>query len=124
MPKSRKPKAPAAFTPAQLDVLTKALARIERHSERRDECLIWTGAVAGAGRPCLRVNGKTYYVARLMLAAKLGRPLEAGKLAEHGPCDNPLCIEPEHLTEGTFTSNLRAAWARKRRRLHPKTMSA
>jgi hypothetical protein len=95
--------------------------RIARHTYRDSSgCLIWTAAVGGrqggdTGRPVIRIAGQTWYVARVMLERKLGRPLREDMVAAH-TCDNGRCVEGEHLEEQTYSANLRAAWCRKRRK--------
>lgn len=61
--------------------------------------------VKGGTRPKKNIGGrKTVWMARWILEQKLGRPIESGKIACHR-CDNKLCIEPEHIYEGTYRSN-------------------
>jgi len=50
--------------------------------------------------------GRNHYQAsRLVLEAKLKRPLTSGMLSCHR-CDNPSCFEPSHLFEGTTRDNM------------------
>lgn len=51
---------------------------------------------------------------RVALEEKLGRPLLPGMNANHH-CDNPPCIQPEHLYEGTQIQNVEDACSRGRR---------
>ena len=82
-------------------------------------CWEWLGAQGGGKapgqrRPACKWQGRTVYVARLVVATMLGRPLKRGMLAVHS-CDNPRCVHPNHLAEGSYSRNLAAAWARGRR---------
>jgi hypothetical protein len=43
---------------------------------------------------------------RHALELKLGRPIGSGLLALH-TCDNPSCVRPDHLYEGTQSDNMR-----------------
>lgn len=52
-------------------------------------------------------RGKQWRLHRLMLTITQ-RPLQAGEVAMH-KCDNPPCINPEHLKIGTYTENMRDA---------------
>lgn len=86
-------------------------------------CWLWRGACAGASdRPCVWFRGRSVYVARLVLRVKLGRPLKPHLVAAHS-CDNPLCVNPSHLSEATHSRNLRDAWARGRRSCSPSTFT-
>ena len=53
-------------------------------------------------------NGNSRYVKAHVVALeeKLGRPLLPGMQSNHH-CDNPPCIQPEHLYEGTQAQNVR-----------------
>lgn len=55
-------------------------------------------------RPKKRVGHRIIWMERIVLERKLGRPIAPGKLACHH-CGNELCIEPEHIYEGTYRSN-------------------
>jgi hypothetical protein len=59
-------------------------------------------------------GGPKEYAHRRALEAKLGRLINPGMLACHH-CDNPPCIQPEHLYEGTESDNRRDMYARRRR---------
>lgn len=58
-------------------------------------------------------HGRTVYGHRLALQESLGRPIRAGYSALHR-CDNPPCVNPAHLYEGTQADNVRDAVARGR----------
>ena len=69
------------------------------------------------GYPVMKVGGrqgKVVHESRIVLAKKLGRPLKEKHQALHH-CDNPGCIEPEHLWEGTQKQNLADARAKGRK---------
>lgn len=57
-------------------------------------------------------RGKRWKIGRLMLTLTQ-RPLEAGEICMH-KCDNPPCINPEHLKIGTYTENMRDCSAKGR----------
>jgi hypothetical protein len=57
--------------------------------------------------------GRNGYAHRHALALKLGRPIGDGLMALH-TCDNPSCVLPDHLYEGTARDNSRDMVARDR----------
>jgi HNH endonuclease len=61
-------------------------------------------------------NGNSRYVKAHVVALeeKLGRPLLPGMQSNHY-CDNPPCIQPEHLYEGTQAQNIKDSLERGRR---------
>ena len=67
-------------------------------------CINWTGtAVRGYGR--IRVGPREVLTHRLAFELARG-PIPAGLEVLHR-CDNPSCMNPEHLRVGTHTDNMR-----------------
>lgn len=75
------------------------------------DCLLWTGAkryfknhvygaIRGDGGRCSRL----LVASRVALEAKIGRALSEHEVAMHS-CDNPLCVNPEHLSVGSYRDN-------------------
>lgn len=52
----------------------------------------------------VRRAGRLYYVHRMALAAHLGKPVDSLQLVRH-LCNNPRCVNPTHLAEGTHYDN-------------------
>lgn len=74
-------------------------------------CWTCSYSLGSHGRPQVGIGQTVVTAARVVLEAKLGRPLRPGLLACH-TCDNALCVRPEHVYEGTYTENLRDALER------------
>jgi hypothetical protein len=77
-------------------------------------CWPWIGNRTEAGYGQVVVEGLRVGAHRISLEMKLGRPLTDGEMACH-TCDNPPCVNPEHLYAGNASTNGTDAWARIRR---------
>lgn len=71
-------------------------------------CQEWQGYVAKCGYGQRRHEGRVTYVHRIAYCERHGITLDsiAGQVVRHR-CDNPVCINPEHLVLGTRTDNAR-----------------
>lgn len=79
-------------------------------------CWLWTGALNNMGYGMLMVNGKRMLAHRASYEVNVG-PIPDGLFALHA-CDTPSCVNPNHITLGTQTDNMRQAAARGRIRSH------
>jgi hypothetical protein len=71
-------------------------------------CHNWTATKDRDGYGWIRDDGpnKECRAHRFSLKRKLGRPINFGMLACH-KCNNPSCVNPEHLYEGTTLDNMK-----------------
>lgn len=70
-------------------------------------CWPWLGARHEFGYGGFSVgSGRHNGAHRFALEMALGRPLAPGMQARHVVCDNPPCVNPAHLAEGTQEDNM------------------
>lgn len=80
----------------------------------RPDCIDHGKKGFGPGYAHTSVNGKTYGMHRVAYAKHHGlKPDELPPVVRH-TCDNPRCINPEHLVAGTHADNMRDKTARGR----------
>lgn len=89
-------------------------------TRREGDCLIWTGkqeltlhgnyGLVWVGPRQTRKRRRTHQVS---LEQKLGRPIAKGLQTNH-TCDRMLCVNPDHLYEGTQQQNMDDMYARGR----------
>jgi hypothetical protein len=87
-------------------------AQVDRSPEG---CHRWIGVLNPNGYGLFRVFtvGKNTGAHRVSWALANGRMPKKGFVIMHS-CDNPICVNPKHLSEGTFSQNTKDAWTRGR----------
>lgn len=78
---------------------------------KTNTCWIWNGSRLKFGHGNLRVNGKHILAHRFSWIVANNR--EPENLILH-TCDNPICVNPEHLYDGTHKQNTVDSVDRKR----------
>jgi hypothetical protein len=103
----------------ELKTLTREqfLNRFWSHVDKKndDECWNWTAGF-GDGYGCM--NGAKRHTGenkshRISFVLDAGRPIKDGMMILHS-CDNPACVNPHHLREGTHEDNMRDKAERER----------
>lgn len=82
-------------------------------TERFGECWIWRGCVGSDGYGHVRCGDKIVAAHRASFALAYGR-VPSGHVLHS--CDNPRCINPDHLSEGSHRRNMRECALRARNR--------
>ena len=79
-----------------------------------DKCWTWTCGTYPDGYGRFKVNKKYYRSTRYMMKL-LGFKIPKNHVVMH-ECDNPICINPLHLSIGTVQDNVLDAFKKKRRK--------
>jgi len=87
-------------------------------------CWLWIGAVNNKGYGVLNrceypLRGAVVYAHRFSLESAIGRKLDRGECALH-KCDNPACVNPQHLWVGSKQDNTRDMVSKGRARGWPR----
>ena len=76
------------------------------------DCWPWKGVTDRQGYGVFTHRGKNYQAHRVSWALKNG-PIPEGLCACH-KCDNPICVNPDHVFLGTQMDNVRDCWSKGR----------
>lgn len=76
-------------------------------------CLVWFGDTDSNGYGRLRHAGRKVYGAHKLMFELRNGPIPAGLVVRH-TCDNPPCINPDHLILGTQKQNVADKYERGR----------
>jgi hypothetical protein len=87
------------------------------------ECVIWTGAKTSLGYGIKRVGKRSLYAHRISYCDAHQKTIEEihGLVVRHR-CDNPSCVNPDHLEIGTQADNMRDKASRGRGFASPETL--
>lgn len=93
---------------------TKARGTVEdrfwRHVEKNEDCWTWTGSLKSDGYGRLGAGGAS---GRYLCAHRVSYELHHGEIPKGmvvmHECDNPACVNPAHLSLGTYSDNTQQA---------------
>ena len=80
--------------------------------QKSSACWLWEAAINPYGYGVFKVQNKVVLAHRYSYELHLGK-IPKGKLIMHS-CDNPKCVNPEHLSVGTIDDNMADRQRKKR----------
>jgi len=86
------------------DSLARFFSKVD-FGDKDNSCWIWLASVRDDGYGQFEYNGSICRVHRLSYEHFYG-PIPKGMIVRHKTCDNPLCVNPLHLTIGDHQDNM------------------
>ena len=86
--------------------------RFWKKVEKTESCWLWTGANTKKGYGRFKIKAKLHSPHRVSLSLSIGS-ICLDKQVCH-KCDNPSCVRPDHLFEGTRSDNMKDAFSKGR----------
>jgi hypothetical protein len=80
-------------------------------------CWLWTAAKRGRGYGCFSYKGRVVDAHRVAYMLTVGE-IPGDSVVMHS-CDNPLCVNPDHLSAGSWQANTRDAMQKERHNMPP-----
>ncbi len=81
--------------------------RFEKFFDKVNGCWEWKGALRGKGYGCFKVDGKNKIASRVSYEL-YKNSISPSKLVCHS-CNNPKCVNPDHLYLGSYQDNTKQA---------------
>lgn len=109
------------------DVLARFWAKVNKDGPivraELGPCWIWTASTQAYGHGQLRIDGRSIFAHRISWEVANLQSIPQGMCGCH-KCDNPPCVNPDHIFIGTHTDNMQDAWRKGRSgpKLHPERM--
>lgn len=92
------------------------MERFWSKTKRVGDCLEWQSSISNGGYGLFRMGPKKVSAHRLAYELTYGEIPEGMHICHR--CDNPKCVEPEHLFAGTHSDNMRDMVTKGRHAVH------